>query len=126
MKTLVLLVVGLVLLVALAVTATGDDTVVLDIVVAPSTLLLGSSEGGLVAVHTDIAFGAVNTSSVRLDGIPTTRVKADNCGSFVGFFNEAKVKALVAPPEATLAMTGVTKDGTGFIGWDTVVVKNAR
>ncbi len=126
MKTIVLLAVGLILLAALTVSATSDDTMVIGIVVAPSTLLLGSSQGGLVAVHTDIAYSAVNASSVRLDGIAATRVKADACGDFVGFFSEAKIKALVAPPEATLTLTGATKDGTGFIGWDTVVVKKAR
>ncbi len=126
MKTIVWLAVGLLLLVGLAVTATSDDTMTIDIVVAPSTLLLGANQSGLVSVHTDIAYSVVNRSSVRLEGIALTRSKADACGNFVGFFDEAKVKALVAVPKATLTMVGATNDGTGFVGWDTVVVKNAR
>lgn len=126
MKAIVWFAVGLVLLVGLAVAATSDDTMTIDIVVAPSTLLLGVSQSGLVNVHTDIDYSAVNRSSVQLEGIPLTRSKADACGNFVGFFDEAKVKALVAAPKATLTMVGVTNDGTGFVGWDTVVVKKAR
>lgn len=94
----------------------------LGIAVSPQTLLLNSSRGGSVSVHTDIKLSAVDTTSLKLNGIPAKGAGADATGCLVASFDEAAVKAIVAPPQATLTLTGLYKDGTAFSGSDTVRV----
>jgi len=97
-----------------------DDA--LGVAVSPQTLLLGSDQGGFVTVHTAIPFGAVDRSSIQLSGVDVVFTKADSCGNLVAKFSEDAVKAIVAPPETTLTLTGVMKDGESFAGSDTVRV----
>ncbi len=101
------------------------DSAVRGIVVAvsPHTLLLGSVQGGSVVVHADIPYSQVDLSTLALDGIAVLHTQADSRGDLVAYFDEAAVKEIVAPPSATLTLTGEIKDGTPFDGSDTVQVR---
>ena len=98
-----------------------------DIDIAPNTLNL-QSEGSVVTVHTDIAYGAVDVSSVFLNGILIHSWKADNRGNFVAKFLMEDVKlieGLVIDGSNTLTIIGSTIDGEAFIGeQDIYVVDN--
>jgi len=89
----------------------------------PPHVLVLSSAGGSVSVHTDVPFSAVDPSSVALDGIFPTLVKSDLRGQLAAKFNVSDIKAMVAPHSATLTLTGMFKDGTPFAGTDTIQVK---
>ena len=93
-----------------------------QIVVSPHTLVL-SSAGGCVSVHTNRPLGIVDCSTLELDGIPVAYVKADARGNLVANFGLDAVKAIVAPPEATLTLTGALRDGRAFAASDTIRVK---
>ena len=90
--------------------------------ITPRALVL-ISEGTLVTVHTDIAYSAVDTASLTLNGIPIAWTKSDARGQLVAKFNQDDVKNIVAPPSATLELSGYTKSGESFSGTDTIVVK---
>ena len=116
------------LAVLLAVFAVGawsnDSGVTVPIKVSPGTIVLASrNEMPVVTVHADIPYSQVAVGSVALNGLGATLCFADDRGDLVAKFSLAKVKAMVSPPEATLTLTGATKDGTAFSGSDTVPVK---
>lgn len=92
------------------------------VTVSPSTIVLGCDKGSMVTVHTDIALSAVDRTSVELNGVPAAYTKSDNCGNLVAKFNQEDIEAIVAPPDATLVLTGMTIDGFPFSGADTVRV----
>ena len=94
----------------------------LGIAISPQTLILNSVRGDRVTVHTDIKLSTVDTSSLALNGIPASGAWADATGCLVAGFDEAAVEAIVAPPNATLTLTGLYKDGAGFSGSDEVRV----
>lgn len=113
----------LVLIATTAVVSGGRSDDPIGVAVSPQMLLLGSDQGGSVVVHTDgLAYSSVDPSSVTLNGIAATATKADLCGDLVAYFDEAAVKAIVAPPSATLTLSGSKLDGTTFSGSDTVKV----
>jgi hypothetical protein len=95
-----------------------------EVQIAPHMLLLWIDQSGEVAVHTDIPYSLVDPGSVALAGFPAVRTKADDCGNFVGFFDEAEIKSVVAVPSYELVFTGFTVDGEPFSGSDTVLVKD--
>lgn len=99
-----------------------EDALVIEINVAPETLILGADQGGEVSVHTNLSFSKVNTSTISFEGLSPTWVKADARGELVAYFSEIAVKNIVFPPEATLTLEGYTKDGIYFSGSDTVRV----
>jgi len=94
----------------------------ITIKVTPRVLVL-DSEGTLVTVHTDIAYYAVDTASLTLNGIPIAWTKADARGNLVAKFNQDDVKDIVAPPSVALELSGTTTDGTSFSGTDMIVIK---
>jgi len=94
----------------------------ITIKVTPRVLVL-DSEGTLVTVHTDIAYYAVDTASLTLNGIPIAWTKADARGNLVAKFNQDDVKDIVAPPSFALELSGTTTDGTNFSGTDMIVIK---
>jgi len=114
-----LVVVGVVACDALCNERTDDP---LGVAVSPQTMLLSSYQGGKVVVHTAIKLTTVDRATVELDGIPAVSTWADSRGNLVAGFNEEDVKAIVAPPESTLTLTGLLKDGTPFAGSDTIRV----
>lgn len=102
----------------LATVAFASESLEIDIVITPKVLNL-DSEGVVATVHTDIAFGAVSTSSVYLNDVLIQSWKADNRGNFVAKFNLDEVKGIdgVVPGEtATLTLSGETVDGVPFTG----------
>lgn len=92
------------------------------VLISPQTLLLGTEQGGSVVVHMAIPASQVDSSTVALDGVAALSTWADSRGDLVASFDEAAIKAIVAPPSATLTLTGNLHDGTPFAGSDTVRV----
>jgi hypothetical protein len=92
--------------------------------VAPNTLQLSKVQAN-VTVHTAIPYGAVDTATLEMNGLRPLAVGWDTCGDLVAKFSEGEVKALavVAPPEATLTMTGVLVNGEPLSLTGTVQVK---
>ena len=123
--TMLLGVVG-VCCVGVAFSSSHAATEVIDVAVtvSPSTIVLGEDKGSGVTVHTDIAYSLVDPASVYLEGVPALFTKSDCRGNLVGKFSQEAIEALVAPPDATLTLTGQTKDGIPFAGSDTVRVIN--
>ena len=105
----------------------------IDIEVAPNTLNLGS-QGTVVTVHTNIAYGSVVDDTVDVDvelnGIEIWWWKADNQGNFVAKFVMSEVKALAdngdltVPGENKLTLVGYTTEGAEFTGSETITVIN--
>ena len=93
--------------------------------VAPSVVSL-DSQGKVVTVHTNIAYGAVDAYSVALDGLPIQSWKADNRGNFVAKFNLDDVKEMLEVGTVTVTLTGTTKDGEECSGSDTIRVIQPR
>ena len=86
------------------------------ITISPQTLLLGFEQSGSVTVHTNVPLGG--QTSVMLENINARSVYADNQGCLVAKFAEDAVKAIVAPPQATLTLFIDGED----VGSDTVRV----
>lgn len=98
----------------------------LGIAVSPQKLLLGAVQSGTVIVHTDIPISIVDTSKLELNGLLAIGAYADSLGHVVAVFNEADVKARVAPPSALLTLTGCYVSDGEFSGSDTVMVEVYR
>jgi hypothetical protein len=113
--------IGLVLGVAAAAWSAAD-IVDINVTVQPKTLVL-NSKGTWVTVHADIAYATVSPETVKLEGVSAAATFADARGDLVAKFPVAAIKALVSPPEASLTLTGVRKDGVCFTGSDAVAVK---
>ena len=111
----------------------GDDTIGIGISVAPNTLNI-QSQGTVVTVHTNIAYGSVVGDTVDVDvelnGIEIWWWKADNQGNFVAKFVMSEVKALAdngdltVPGENKLTLVGYTTEGAEFTGSETITVIN--
>lgn len=101
-----------------------DDAI--GVAVSPQKLLLGTVQSGSVLVHTSISFSSVATSTLELNGLPAAGAFADSLGHLVASFHEAEVKAIVAPPMATLTLTGSYLSGESFGGSDVVAVETYR
>jgi len=98
----------------------------ISIDVAPNVLNI-HSEGRVVTVHTDIAYGEVDVSTVYLNGVAINSWKADNRGYFVAKFLMSDIKALDSleiDDFNTLLLTGVTAAGEPFCGEQEIEVVN--
>jgi hypothetical protein len=100
----------------------GSDGDGICITIAPQTLVL-SHDSCSVTVHTNIAIGQVDCDSLLLEGIAPYLTKADSRGELVAKFDPDAVKAIVAPGEVTLTLTGLLVDGSSFAASDTITVK---
>lgn len=92
--------------------------------VAPSTLNLQNG-GEVVTVHTDLAYGAVDVSTVYINGVAIDWWKADNRGYFVAKFSMDEVKTLdglIIGDYNTFQLVGLTTDGEPFWGETEVMV----
>lgn len=92
--------------------------------VAPRVLNI-QSKGTVVTVHTDIAYPAVDTHSVSLNGVEISSWKADAQGNFVAKFSMQAIKnlpGLVIGENNTLRLAGVTSLGEPFEGETEVLV----
>jgi hypothetical protein len=99
-------------------------TLEIEITISPKTLSLGSVSGSStgVTVHADIPLSEVDTATLELEGLPLVYAKSDNHGDLVAKFDRDDVCAIVAPPSATLTLTGAKLDGTPIAGTDTISV----
>ena len=96
----------------------------INIDVAPNVLNI-QSNGTVVTVHTDIAYGSVNFSTVYLNGLAIDSWKADDRGNFVAKFLMDAVKTLdglVIGGYNTLTLVGVDTDGEAFSGTQDILV----
>jgi hypothetical protein len=94
--------------------------------VAPNVLNIQSS-GQVVTVHTDIAYGVVQASTVYMNNVAISSWKSDLRGNFVAKFvmNEIKGLPLVIGDYNTLMLVGVTTSNESFWGsQDILVVDN--
>jgi len=121
-------IIGLVLVAFLFIQSETATDLEISITVSPSVLNL-QNNGQVVTVHTDIAYGTVEASSVTLDGIPINSWKADNKGNFVAKFLIDEVKNLyrdkILPVKAELILSGITNTGVLFSGIDEITVINS-
>ena len=101
------------------------DSEAIQIKISPNTIILGS-DVVWVTVHTNIPLSKVDCSTLELNDIRVAWTKADAKGNLVAKFHYSKVEAIVQPPQATLTLTGVTKDGVLFSGSDTVAVRKTN
>ena len=102
-------------------TCFGDE---ITIDVSPNTLNL-QSEGRVVTVHTDIAYTAVDATSVYINGVAIAWSKADARGYFVAKFSMEEVKdldGLIIDDYNTLQVVGLTTDGVPFWGEQDIMV----
>ncbi len=94
--------------------------------VAPNVLNL-QNNGQVVTVHTDIAYGAVQASTVYLNNVAIHSWKSDLRGNFVAKFVIDEIKALPLEIDAynALTMIGLTTSSESFWGsQDIMVVDN--
>ena len=96
--------------------------VVIGIKVSPHVIAM-RSQAEWVTVHTTLRYSLAETSTIALNEIPVALAKADDRGYLVAKFRMEDVRAIIAPPSATLILTGMTRDGEPFIGSETVTVK---
>ena len=91
---------------------------------APNVLNI-QSQGVVVTVHTDIAYGDVDVSAVFLNGVLISSWKADNRGNFVAKFLMEEVEAIPGlniGDYNTMILSGVTTDGVAFSGATKIMV----
>jgi len=94
--------------------------------VAPNVLNL-QSNGQVVTIHTDIAYGVVQASTVYMNNVAISSWKSDLRGNFVAKFvmNEIKGLPLVIDDYNTLTLVGLTTSNESFWGsQDILVVDN--
>lgn len=91
--------------------------------VSPNVLNI-QSIGLCVTVHTNIAFGDVDASTVYLNDVLLSSCFADNRGNFVAKFdmNEIKSLPLVIDAYNTFKMVGVATSGEPFEGTQDIMV----
>jgi hypothetical protein len=99
-----------------------DDPGDIQVYIAPQTLVLDSPVAA-ITVHTDIAYSAVDLTSVDLDGVAPYLQKPDSCGRYVAKFRGAEVAEIVEPGAVTLTLAGMRKTGVPFSGSDTIQVR---
>lgn len=109
------------LLVLSAVGAFCQDSGTIAITVSPNVVNT-TANGQWLTIHADIPLSVVDTASVYVNGVAVDWTKADAQGDLVAKFCLDDVLAVIAPPSATLTLTGTTKDGATFSGTDTVKV----
>jgi hypothetical protein len=89
--------------------------------VSPSVVSM-VSQGTAVTVHTNLPYGTVETVGIELNGLPVEACFADSLGYLVCKFDLDAVKSIIAPPQATLVMSGQLKSGAAFSAADVVGV----
>ena len=95
--------------------------------VAPNVLVI-SSQGTKVTIHSNIPAGTVNVSTLELsiDGagslIPIATF-ADARGHLVAKFDMLEVKGFVTVPSTVLTLAGIYFDGGSFSASDVIEVK---
>ncbi len=136
-----MMLVGSLLVLAIACTACADTSIVAPVApsettsraalpeeleiliqVSPATIIL-DSPGTWVTVHAEIAYGDAVDATLTMNGVELTYAKSDNRGELVVKFAREDIQSIVSPPEATLTLTGLTVSGETFVGSETVPVQ---
>ena len=92
-----------------------------NIAISPDTVVLEEQgQTVLLTVHAEIAYSAVQTDSVKLDGVEASLVKYDSRGELVAKF----IMGNLSEGTVTLILKGQLKDGTYFSGSDEICVIN--
>lgn len=97
---------------------------IIEIQVSPNILNI-QSNGVVVTIHTDIAYSAVNASTVTMNGVEIQSWKADNGGFFVAKFNMDDIKDLEELEVGnynTFTLEGITISEGTFSGAEDVMV----
>ena len=91
--------------------------------VSPNVLNL-QSNGQVVTVHTDIAYGVVQASTVYMNNVAISTWKSDLRGNFVAKFvmNEIKGLPLEIDDYNTLMLVGITTSNESFFGSQVILV----
>jgi len=89
--------------------------------IAPNVLNLGS-QGEVVTVHTNIAYGEVDVSGLYLNDVLISGWKADDRGYFVAKFLMDDIKDQVDVGYCTFTLTGWTNGGDFFSGTQVIKV----
>ena len=91
--------------------------------VAPNVLNL-QNNGQVVTVHTDIAYGVVQVSTVYMNNVAIDSWKSDLRGNFVAKFvmNEIKGLPFVIDDYNTLTLLGITTSNESFLGSQDIFV----
>jgi hypothetical protein len=100
------------------------DAYEIEIDISPNVLNL-QSNGEVVTVHTDIAYGDVYAYSVYLNGVWIQSWKSDLQGNFVAKFSMDTIKALeglVIGEYNLFSFSGVTSEGESFVGEQEILV----
>ena len=100
---------------------TPDDS--FNIMISPKTIVL-SSPCDTITVHSNIPYGAVDATSVAINGVDVPFTKADDCGDLVAKIGVEALAEFLEPGEViALTLSGELKDGTGFAVAETITVK---
>ncbi|HUU46400.1 MAG TPA: hypothetical protein VM118_11780 [Acidobacteriota bacterium] len=102
--------------------ATAQDALTVKVQVSPHTIVMSNVDGS-VTVHANIAYTAVATETVMLEGLTPYNTRPDVEGKLVAKFRLDEVQAIVAPPSTKLTLTGETTEGVAFSGSDVVNVR---
>jgi hypothetical protein len=118
------------LLVSSAVLLAPADALAYEITidVAPNVLNL-QSQSVVVTVHTDIAYGSVEATSVTLNGVTIDHWKADDRGNFVAKFLSDAIKmldGLVIGDYNTLTLMGYDVNHEAFAGFQDILVIDVK
>lgn len=100
------------------------DTI--EMVVSPNVLNL-QSNGGVLTIHADIAYGLVNSLDLTVNGkfVPISSTFPDSRGDLVVKCDIETVKEIVEEQnQATFCLTVDTTDGNTYSGTDTIKVIN--
>lgn len=94
-----------------------------NIMISPRTIVL-SSPCDTITVHSNIPYGAVDATSIAINGVDVPFTKADDCGDLVAKIGvEALAEFLDPGGVITLTLSGELKDRTSFKVDGTVTVK---
>lgn len=116
--------------------AYAEDFFTISIALSPETIVLSNKATGFCGIHTNIGYGAVDTSTLVLSNsdeedskeIPLARpiaiTKSDSHGNLIVMVRLKKLKEIVSVPSTTLTLSGLTKGGDAFVGSDIVRVKD--
>lgn len=95
----------------------------LNIMISPKTIVL-SSPCDTITVHSNIPSGAVDVTSVVINGVDVPFTKTDDCGDLVAKIGvDALAEFLEPNQDVTLTLSGLLVDETAFAVDETITVR---
>ncbi|MHC1769437.1 MAG: hypothetical protein AB9869_35000 [Verrucomicrobiia bacterium] len=109
--------------VALTIAPLRAEDVQIAIQCSPAVVNLSTTpNGNWFTVHADIAYSAVDTATVKLNGISVNWTKVDNQGYLVAKFLLGDVRSILVVGDNELTLSGSTTGGGTFSGSTSVRV----